>query len=54
MLNKDKVISTSVTEVVENVPTVEKDYRKCTFMCFTLCSDSMQRTTFYSHRPAYS
>ena len=54
MLNKDKVISTSVTEVVENVPTVEKDYHKCAFMCFTLCSHSIQRTTFYSHRTSYS
>ena len=29
MLDKDNIISTSVSEAVEKVPTDEKDYRKC-------------------------
>ena len=43
MLDKDNIISTSVSETVEKIHTDEKDYRKCSFMCFTLCSHSMQR-----------
>ena len=43
MLDKDNVISTSVSEAVEKIPTDEKDYRKCSFMCFTLHSHSIQR-----------
>ena len=43
MLNKDNIISTSVSEAVEKIPTDEKDYRKCSFMCFTLHSHSIQR-----------
>ena len=43
MLNKDNIISTSVSEAVEKIPTDEKDYRKCSFMCFTLYSHSIQR-----------
>ena len=43
MLDKDNVISTSVSEAVEKIPTDEKDYRKCSFMCFTLYSHSIQR-----------
>ena len=43
MLDKDNVISTSVSEAVEKIPTDEKDYRKCSFMCFTLHSYSIQR-----------
>ena len=34
MLDKDNIISTSVSEAVEKIPTDEKDYRKCFFMCF--------------------
>ena len=44
MLDKDNIISTSVSEAVEKIPTDKKDYHKCAFMCFTL----------YSHRPTYS
>ena len=40
MLDNDNVISTSVSEAVEKIPTDEKDYRKCSFMCFTLHSHS--------------
>ena len=42
MLDKYNIISTSVSEAVEKIPTDEKDYRKCSFMCFTLYSHSMQ------------
>ena len=54
MLDKDNIISTSVSEAVEKIPTDEKDDRKCTFMCFTLYSHSIQRATLCSHRPTYS
>ena len=55
MLDKDNIISTSVSEAVEKIPTNEKDYRKSTFMRFTLYSHSIQRGTFvHSHRPTYS
>ena len=43
MLDNDNIISTSVSEAVEKIPTDEKDYRKCSFMCFTLHSHSIQR-----------
>ena len=42
MLDKDNMISTSVSETVEKIPTDEKNYRKCSFMCFTSCSHSIQ------------
>ena len=43
MLDKDNLISTNVSGAVEKIPTDEKDYRKCSFMCFTLYSHSIQR-----------
>ena len=43
MLNKYNIISTSVSEVVENIPTDEKDYHKCSFTCFTLRNHSIQK-----------
>ena len=43
MLDNDDIISTSVSEGVEKIPTDEKDYRKCFFICFTLHSHSIQR-----------
>ena len=43
MLDKYNIISTSVSEAVEKIPTDEKDYRKCSFMCFTFYSHSIQR-----------
>ena len=49
MLDKDNVISTSVSEAVEKIPTGEKNYHKCSFMSFTLYSHSIQRATLYSH-----
>ena len=42
MFYKDNIISTSVSEAVEKVPADEKD-QKCSFMCFTLHSHSIQR-----------
>ena len=42
MLDKDNIKSTGVPEVVEKIPTDEKDYRKCSFKCFTFCSHSIQ------------
>ena len=49
MLDKDNIRSRSVWEAVEKIPTGEKDYLKCSFMCFTLHSYSIQRATLYSH-----
>ena len=43
MLDKYNIISTRVSEAIENIPTDEKDYCKCSFMCFTLYSRSIQR-----------
>ena len=43
MLDHDNIISESVSEAVEKILTDEKDYRKCSFMCFTLHSHSIQR-----------
>ena len=36
MLDKDNIISTSLSEAVEKVPAEEKNYRKCSIICFTL------------------
>ena len=43
MLDKDNIISTSVSEAVEKIPTDEKDYRKCSFICFALYNHCLQR-----------
>ena len=43
MLHKYNVINTSISEAVEKIPTDEKDYCKCFFMCFTLYSHSIKR-----------
>ena len=43
MLDKDNIISTSVSEAVEKIPTDEKDYNKCSSMCFTLHSYSIHK-----------
>ena len=32
--NNDNVISTSLSEAVEKIPTNEKDYRKCSFVFY--------------------
>ena len=43
MLDNDNIVSTSVSEAAEKIPTDEKDYRKCSFTCFTLHCHSRQR-----------
>ena len=43
MLDRDNITNTSVSEAVGKIPKDEKDYRKCSFMCFTLHSHSIQR-----------
>ena len=45
MLHNNNIISTSVSEAVEKIPTDEKDYRRCSFMCFTLHSHSRYKLT---------
>ena len=47
MLDKDNIISTIVSEADEKIPKDAKEYRKCSFMCFTLHSHSIQRA--YQH-----
>ena len=49
MLDKYNIISTSVSEAVEKILTDEKDYLKCSFMCFILYSHSVQGETLYNH-----
>ena len=49
MLDKDNVMSRSVSEAVEKIPTDEKDYRKCPFMCL-FCT----ATLFTKSGPTYS
>ena len=51
MWDNDNIISTSFSEAVEKIPTDEKDYRKCSCMCFTLHSHSIQRA--HQHIVAY-
>ena len=43
MLDNYNIISASVSEAVEKIPADEKDYCKCSFMCFTLHSHRIQR-----------
>ena len=43
MLDKDNVIITSISEAVAKIPKDEKDYRRCSFIRFTLYSHSIQR-----------
>ena len=43
MLDKDNTIRTSISEAVKKIPTDEKDYFKCSFMCLTLHSHNIQR-----------
>ena len=61
MLDKDNIISISVSQAAEKIPTDEKNYRKCSFMCFTLYSHSIYKeqlcTVMSKHtksRPTYS
>ena len=54
MLDKDNVLSTSVSEAVEKIPSDEKDYRKCSFVCFTLHSYPIQRADHHIANNRYS
>ena len=47
MSDNDNIISRGVSEAVQKIPTDEKNYRKYSFMCFTLHSHSIQ--TAYQH-----
>ena len=40
MLDNNNKISASVSDAVEKTPTDERDYRKCSFVCFSLRSYS--------------
>ena len=39
------MINTSVSEAVEKVPTDEKDYRKCSFVCFSFTAAAYKEQT---------
>ena len=43
MLDKDNIISRSVLEAVEKIPTDEKDYRRCSFIVYFAQSQQLQR-----------
>ena len=43
MLDKDNIISTSISEAVEKIPTDEKDYRKCSFIVYFAQPQQLQR-----------
>ena len=43
ILDKDNIISTSVSEAVEKIPTDEKDYRKCSFIVYFAQPQQLQR-----------
>ena len=41
--HNDNMISTSVSVAVEKIPTDEKDYRKCSFMCLLCTATTVTR-----------
>ena len=43
LLHNENIISTSVSEAVEKIPTDEKDYRKCSFIAYFAQSQQLQR-----------
>ena len=49
MLDNDNTMSASVSEAVEKILADEKDYRKCSLMCFSLHSHSSykEQTNIY-------
>ena len=47
MLDKDKIISISVSEAVEKIPTDEKDYRKRSFIVYFAQPQQLQRVDQY-------
>ena len=42
MLDKNNIVSISVSEAVEKISTDEKDYRKCSLVYFTLNGYNIQ------------
>ena len=52
MLDKDNILTKSVPEAVQKISIVEKDYRKCTFMCFICTAIAYKKqlcTATYQH-----
>ena len=47
MLHKYNIISTSVSEAAEKIPTDEKDYRKCSFIVYFAQPQQLQRVDQY-------
>ena len=43
MFDNDNIISRSVSEAVGKIRIDDEDYRKCSFLCFTLHTHSIQR-----------
>ena len=53
MLHIDNIISTSVSETVKKIPTDEKDYLKCRFMCLTLHSHNSYKVEIVAYLLRY-
>ena len=53
MLHIDNIISTSVSETVKKIPTDEKDYLKCRFMCLTLHSHNSYKVEIVAYLLGY-
>ena len=49
MLDNDNIINANVSKTVEKIPTDEKDYRKCSFICFCLKSHNIQTVYQQQH-----
>ena len=47
MLHNENIISTSVSEAVEKIPTDEKDYRKRSFIVYFAQPQQLQRVDQY-------
>ena len=43
LLHNENIVSTSVSEAVDKIPTDEKDYRKCSFIVYSAQSQLLQR-----------
>ena len=43
LLHNENIISSSVSEAVEKIPTDEKDYRKCSFVVYFAQPQQLQR-----------
>ena len=43
LLHNENIISISVSEAVEKIPTDKKDYRKCSFIVYFAQSQQLQR-----------